>query len=478
MKPMEFNLSWRRILSRLKGTWKIWLLLSAVAMALTLIFHFLFVTEKGICSTVVNFSYVGLESGVDPTGNRFDPASMIDAKIVRQAAEAIGETVTDEDVERIQEALTVQGDIPKDKFENITANRSIYGEDELAEVTEIEDSSYFPSKYSITLQYKDAGFSAKQGTAFLEELLTAYERSFYESYGYNAPIGEALSKIDYEDYDYVDAIEMLQTRLSSLRAYLARLAEEDNARFVSRATGYSFSDLVSAVDTIQEEDVQWLNSYVSYNNITKDRDNLIDYYQYKIEDAERELEQQDSRLFTLNELIESYQKTNAIFPGISTPTGVAENENIPIYEFTQPSETYDNLINQKISVQTAFSETEEQLALLQRRIERLQAAEPTGDPALVEARLASIYSKITRIVQDLQATATEFFRTVNLKRAFQVIQEPSKATLLIPTVKNSIYDLVTVEAALFGLYILHILWGLVRRRKYAAGRQTTPQGQP
>ena len=270
----------------------------------------------------------------------------------------------------------------------------------------------------------------------------------------------------------------MSRRLSSLRAYLAHLADEDNARFVSQETGYSFSDLVSAVSTIQEEDVQWLNSYVSYNNITKDKDNLIDYYQYKIEDAERALEQQDSRLFTLNELIESYQKTNAIFPSVTGPGASAESDSVPIYEFTQPSEMYDSLINQKIFVQTDFSETQEELALLQRRIERLQATEPTGNPELVEARLSSIYAKLDQIMEDLQATADEFFRTVKLKRAFQVIWPPVKAKVIIPTVRNSIYDLVTVEAALFGLYILHILWGLVRRRKYAAGRQTTPQGQP
>ena len=88
----------------------------------------------------------------------------------------------------------------------------------------------------------------------------------------------------------------------------------------------------------------------------------------------------------------------------------------------------------------------------------------------MEARLSSIYAKLDQIMKDLQATANEFFRTVKLKRAFQVILPPMKAGLIIPTVRNSIYDIVTVEAALFGLYLLHILWGLVRRRKYATGR--------
>ena len=470
MQTMELNFTRRRIFSAAQRTWKKWLLLAAIAMLATLIFHFLFVTEKGICSAVVNFSYAGLESGLDPNGHRFEPMEMKDAKLVRQAAEALGETVTDEDVERLQDALTVQGDIPNDAFERIVTNSSIFGEEGLEDTTHVADASYFTSRYSISLRYRDAGFSSEQGKSFLTELMNAYERRFYESYGYNESIGEVFSSLDYADYDYVDALEMMRSRLSSLRAYLTYLAEKDNARFVSSQTGYSFSELVSAVDTIQSEDVQWLDSYISYNNVTKDKDRLIDYYQYKIEDAERALEERDSRLYTLNNLIDSYEKTTAIFPNLANPTG-AENESVPVYEFTQSSEMYDSLIAQKISAQTSFSETKEQLALYERRVASLRADESAGDAALVETHLSSIYGKITRLVEELQLTADEFFKTVDLKRAFQVVQEPKTGNLLSATARNSIYDIVTIEAALFGLYILYVLWSLRGKRKQEAPQE-------
>ena len=474
MKTMEFDFSWRRILSRLKSTRKKWLLTSAAVLIILLAFHFLFVTEKGVCSAVVSFSYRGVESGLDPDGNRFDETEMKSEELIRQAAETIGQGLSDEEVEQIREALRIQSDIPEDALERVSTNASIYGDNEISEVTEIEDAAYFPSRYSVTFRYKDAGFSAQRGTLFLEELLKAYEQRFYEEYGYNASAERVLSDVDYDSYDYVNAAEVLQDRLSLLRSYLARLTGQDNTRFVSKETGYSFSDLLSAVDTIQEEDVQWLSSYIISNNLTKDKPLLIDYYQYKIEDAERALTQLDARLFTLNELIASYTKTNAIFPSLGSAGSSEENSFLSAYEFSQPSDMYDGLINQKVDCQTNFSETEEQIAFYQRRIERLQNSESSGDPALVETRLEIIQTKIGKILQDVRLTAEEYFSTVELRRAVNAVMGPSPFLLtIISTIRGAVYSVLIAEAALFGLYILSALRPApVRKRKFSSGNNS------
>ena len=460
---MELTFSPRRILSQLKGDFKKWLPVFVAAFFLVLAYHLIFVTEKGVCSAVVNFSYVGLEAGFDPDGNRFDADELRSAELIRQAAEAIGEPVTDEDAERIREAVSIQGDIPIDAYERVVTKRSIYGSDKLPTTEELGESSYFPSQYLVKLRYKDAGFSAPRGTAFLEELLSAYERFFYEEYGYNQSIERLFSSAQDENYDYVDAVEILQNRLSSFSAYLARLSDRDNTRFVSKTTGYSFPDLASAVDTLRTEDVQWINSYIVSNNITKDKENLTDYYQYKIEDAQRALAQQDARLSTLNGLIENYKKTNAIFPNLGNAAG---DSDVSAYEFTQPSEMYDDLISQKIACQTRLSEINEEIALFQRRIERLRENESGGEVAVVETRLQTVYGKIDRLLEDVRATADEFFQTVELKRAFQVLSEPKQSGLILPTVKDSVYDLLVAEAALFGFYVLYALRNVrVRKRK-------------
>lgn len=455
---MESNSSTRHILSYLKGAFKKWLPAFAIAFVAVLLFHFIFVTERGLCSAVVNFSYDGIESGLDPNGNRFDPSEIKDADIVRQAAEAIGESVTPENMEAIQDALTIQGSVPSDVLQDIINNASIYG-DELSSVTEVGESAYFPSQYTVTFRYNDAGFTAAQGTRFLEELLKAYETSFYERYGYNSSFERILSAVDYDAYDYVNSVEILNDRLTSVRDYLNLLAERDNTRFVSQETGLSFAGLTGAIDTIQEEDVQWLTSYIVSNNLTKDKANLIDYYQYKIEDTERTLEQQETRLYTLNGLIDNYVKTNAVFPGVGGAGSGMENLPASVYEFSQPSEMYDDLINQKIETQTSISATQEQIAFYQRRIERFQNNAPSGNLETLQSHLESVYAKVAQLLEDIRRTSDDFFKTVELKRAFQTLEEPEAQGLKIfSTIKNSVYDIVIAEAALFGLYILSALW--------------------
>ena len=114
---MEFAFSGRRILSRLKSTFKQWLLLAVVALIATVFLRFLFVEEKGVCSAVVNFSYSGVEFGLDPDGNRFDETDIKSEALIRQAAEAVGQGLTDEEAEQIRGALKIQGHIPSDAFD-------------------------------------------------------------------------------------------------------------------------------------------------------------------------------------------------------------------------------------------------------------------------------------------------------------------------------------------------------------------------
>ncbi|MBQ9521173.1 MAG: hypothetical protein IJR72_01215 [Oscillospiraceae bacterium] len=437
----------------LRVTFKKWCPVFVLAFVLTLAVHVLFLSERGICSAVVHFNYAGIESGYDPNGNRFDAAEMKNAVLIRQAAAAIGEDVAEEDVERIQNALEIVGEISDTVFQKIAEKTSIFGEDGLSEVTDIKEATYFPSHYTLKLHYADAGFTAQNATRYLAELLKAYEPYFYEKYGYHTSFKNSLSEANSQTYDYIDFVDILSNHLSTLRDYLAYMESQNNVRFVSRETGYSFTDLIGAIDTIRNEDVQWVTSYIISNNMTTDRTKLMDYYRYKIEDAKRALAQQNSRLDTLNAQIESYVKTNAVFPILGDNTGSRENVEPSNFEFSQPSQMYNDLISQKVSCQTSISETQEQISMLNRRVERLEAAESSGNVELLEAQLKAIDDKIQQILSDIQRTSDEFYKSEYLKNAFQTLKEP-KTHMLSFSLKSTALDIVTVEAFLFGLWIL------------------------
>ena len=450
-----------------------WLILFVAAGALVLAVCY-FAKDRATVSAEINFSYDGIESGLDPAGNRFDEEEIKSAEMIRQAAAAVGLSL--EEIETMQNAIEIQGNVPNFIFGSIIENASIYGNDAIETVETVRETAYFPSRYTVTLHYAEAGCSAKQGTRFLQELLSAYEGFFYERYGYNRSLENSLTSLDYAEYDYINAVDVLSDRLTSLRAYLAALASQDNTRFVSSQTGYSFSDLIDAIDTIQDEDINWVTSYIVSNNITKDRQDLIDYYLYRIEDAERELAQRQSRLYTLNTQIEGYVKTVAVF--LADTESDSSEQGSTGYEFTQQSRMYDNLINERVSCETAISGIQEQIALYQQRAERLRSDSATGNPALVEMNLDRVDGKVTRFLEDTRETADEFFRTVALKRAFQVLREPKNTGASVTGLLREAFPAaLIVEAVLFGVFVLRIPANVrSEARKKSAAMETAGRG--
>lgn len=96
------------------------------------------------------------------------------------------------------------------------------------------------------------------------------QRGFYNNYGYNSSLESAVVSIDYTEYDYVDAVDVFDSSLGSLKNYIDELAASDNTRFRSE-TGYTFADLSSSIDTVRNEDLDWISSYITLNNVTKDK---------------------------------------------------------------------------------------------------------------------------------------------------------------------------------------------------------------
>ena len=453
-------------LARLWDAFKRWLPGFVLAFLLVFAFHALFLSERATCSALVHFNYTGVESGFDPSGHMFDPTEIKNAEVVRRAAEAAGLDATAEAVERIRAALDVQADVSGEVFDTVTENTSIFGENKLSEVTDIRESAYFPANYTVKLRYANAGLPAQDAQRFLSEFLTAYETFFYDKYGYHVAFENSLNDNDYQTYDYIDAVDVLGNHLTTLRAYLTHVEGQDTTRFVSAETGYSFPDLIDTLDTIRSENVQWVTSYIVSNNMTKDRQYLIDYYQYKIEDAQRALTQLDSRLYTLNQQIESYVKTNAVFP-IMGDSGGDSNEVSGEYEFTQPSQMYNDLINQKVACQTSISETREQIAMLTRRMERLQSGESSGSAEIVEQQLTTIDQKAAQLLSDIQRTSDDFYRSEWLENAFQILEAPRSRALSIG-LKDTALDIIAVETLLFGLCMLSAVLGSRKEKEKVA----------
>ena len=455
---MESVLSFRKLFIQLKKLFWVWLALAVLGGIAALLITYAMNEDRGHVSQVVSYSYDGIESGNDPVGNRFDPAEIKEEAMVRAAVKAAELEEEELDLSAIQDAIIISGIVPDGILDTITAPKALDEKDEKGETSSAEEirvQSYIPTQYTVSLDYASLGLSGEQGSALLEQLLNCYASSFYDNYGVSG-VDKAVRAMDYRDYDYGDAVRVLDAKLSILRSFLSQQAKLDNSRFTSRETGYTFSDLVEAVDMIRNEDLNRITSYVSTFNLTKDRTERINFYRYKIENEGRIQAQIQERLNALDSLISGYQKTTAVVSGyVGDASSGGGGESLLSYEVTQPSKTYDDLVTRKIDSRTALSGSVERISSYQTRLEQLESGESQGSVQLVEEILENSDRKIDELLTKTSQTTSEFYETVYLKRAFQVVPSSDGFQCGVRfAISNAMNKAVGMEAFLFGLYLL------------------------
>ena len=452
---MESILPIRRLFSQLRKLFWIWLALAVLAGVLTLLVFQLTNQDRGHATAVVSYSYDGIELGNDPSGNRFDAAEIKDGSVIQAAVKAAGLEEKELEISAIQDAIAIISRMPDGILGEITTQDSVFKGDEISSKETVRTQSYFPTQYTVSLDYSALHLSGKQGEELLTQLMECYQRYFYDTYSFSY-IGKSVQVLDYRNYDYEDAAEVLDAKLTILKDFVSQLASLDNSRFTSSETGYSFSDLSNAVDTIRNEDIMRVTSYISGNNLTRSKSDRIDYYQYKIENERRRQAQQQEMLNILDPLISGYKKTTAVVSGYIGGAATDENgEAVISYEVTQPSQTYDDLMDRKIDYRTRLSESAEYITKYQTRLEQLENGESRGNQQVADEILENTDKKINDLLTATTQTASEFYEKVYLDRAVQVIpQAGGPAAALKSLVSSAFSDGVAVEAFLFGLYVL------------------------
>lgn len=448
-KKLDISLKFSSLFKVLKRLFLIWIIVAIILGIATSFKVYLSSNANGSVSGTINFSFDGIEEGVDPSGNKFDVYEMKSSSNVKAVLETIGLDTSDEYVEEIKNNISIDGTVPDNIISSITNYSSVVGSDGINSYTSINDTSYNPTQFTITMKYKNAGVSKNQGSEILNALIDNYKTYFYDTYGYNKSIGESIVSINYDEYDYSEAVEMIDSSLNSLKVYVDSLASDDNTRFSSIQTGYSFSDISDAIETLRSENIGWISSYIESNNITKNKTNLINYYQYKIEDETRSKQSYQEQLNNVLDAIDKYQKTNTVVLGV----GGSDTEE---YSYSQSSETYDTLITSKVSYQTSISKADENIKRYKERINDLKSSSnSTGNVETVESYFEDLEKRVNAIVHDLNTTATEYYQDVALYNAYQVVNySNTSVSSIFSTLISSASELIAYQLVLLSLYIL------------------------
>ena len=248
--------------------------------------------------------------------------------------------------------------------------------------------------HEIDLNFKDC-------VNLLNKLAEDYQQTFFASYGYKKSLENAVTAIDYNDYDYIDAISVFDSSLLSLQDYINELADKDETRFRSEKSGYSFADLSQSIETIRTEDLDMISSYITIYNVTKDKENLIVNYKFKIEELERQKKINEQKLQALSETIEIYEKNSiVIFANATSGTDATLN---------QSTDTYDTLIDEQIASQKTLSNCEQQIEKYNKRIKALESSSKKGSEDKVKEDFEKINNKIDTLLESVNITVSEYY---------------------------------------------------------------------
>ncbi len=427
--------------------------------------------NKPELSALVSFSYSGIEKGLAPDGRKFDVNTLKDPSVIKDTLTELD--IDQSELEKIRQGISFKGVIPKDAADRITLYDKILDDNTsggLQAAEKILDTTYFPTQYFVYFNYNGTNLSDKQAVDVLNGMLKQYETYFYKTYGYNEAIGSAVAAIDYQDYDYSEALDVFSDNISALKRYVKQLSNDDKARFRSAETGYTFDDLYDALDTVQSVDIDRISSYVSIYNLTKDKDQALAYYEYRIKAMNREQAAYEEELASYEASIASYEKDQIIIFGNGT--------NDTNTTSSIASEQYDKMIQAKNNIAASLARTKQRVEYYKERQEALQN-NPVGSneyTETVEANLASVKEKVSKLVDLVKTTSDEYYKSVTFGNAYTILVPASntvssKLGLIIDNAKMPLVILeVLAFLVFFGVaFVEALIQDNKKRKALAAG---------
>lgn len=464
-------ISFSTLIKKLKKYFLIWLVL--VVVFIVMAFGYAGISTqitKARLTALISFSFDGVEKGLDPNGRKFDVYSVKNPAVIERALTELG--INMDQLEPVREGITITGRIPDDALQRLsvyndvlnTSNGSISAAEKILETT------YFPTQYEVYFNYNKTSLTDEEAVNVLNAILDTYTDYFYELYGYNEAVGNALAAVDYTLYDYNQAIDVFSNSLVSLKNYVKRLANEDDTRFRSSATGYTFDDLYQSIVTVEDIELDKISSMITVKNITKDKDAALAYYEYRIKALGREKSQYEETLKALEASIESYEKDQIIVFGSTEDTNT---------QSTLSSEQYDNMFAQKNQLSSNLAQTKQLINFYKDRQESLSDGKmmATQDEInKLEEDMAALNDRISALVELVCDTSEDYYKNVTFSNAYNVLVPASNTTSnkVSRIIGNAKMPLVLLEAlgvvAYFGVAFVAAVVSDNKKKKQTVGK--------
>lgn len=364
--------------------------------------------KSSYARAVVSFQYQGVEEGLDPNGASFDINKIKSPAVIEDALTKLG--MTDISTEDIRQNIMIEGVVPEDAVERITVIKEMAMED-ASNYEKILDVTYFPTQYVVYL-YKDKHIKAEETTQILNAILESYRDYFMDTYANTEVLTVTGNLIDYEEYDYAEAIDVFTSQIEIMRNYVGeRRRQAPDFRSVN--TGLSFGDIAASLEMIEDIDLANLTSYVENTTLSKDRERMAEYYNYKIRKYNMTLTELQTQLATVQNTIDTYTKDPVVIVSSQEST----------QEITKTNEYYDSLIGQKLELNKQIAGINTKLNEAYELLNRLNEATGRNTQKqydYADDSLAKIAATVAKWVELTEETTEEYYATTLFSNAYKI----------------------------------------------------------
>ncbi len=324
-----------------------------------------------VAQVIISLNYDGIEKGLDPHGQRFDIGKIKSPYVLRNAITKLPLDSEKISVDDLRNNLEIEPIVPGAIVDKIQALIEATPKDakdikNSANISNMEEYVYYPNRYKLVLSIpKQVKLDEKDSEQILQAIVDSYIEYFHDTYSDRAVLADAVQKINYADYDYPEVPLIMRNQITLMESYLtAKNLEAPDYR--SKTTGLSFNDINESLKLIETMDINKLNSIISSYRITKNKDDLLKTYDYRVKNYEVKMAKSLDESRQSQEIMNKFQKEKSVlFMGGEVAAGAT-------LESEKSNPVYDELAQRSLEAGVEATNTQHDIEFIKREMEIYQ----------------------------------------------------------------------------------------------------------